>query len=80
MKQMIRPNLVAQLHVVMISFGLMYAVASTLISAAHAQVGPTSLLQAATESINRGRQRKSFHNWTMSCRASQNNLAVTVQR
>ncbi len=54
MKQIIRLNLVAQPYVVMISFGLMYAVSSTLISAAHAQVGPTSLLQAATESINRG--------------------------
>ena len=54
MKQMIRPNLVSQPCVVMISFGLIYAVASTLISAAHAQVGPTSLMQAATESINRG--------------------------
>ena len=38
----------------MISFGLMYAFVSTFISAAHAQFGPTSLVQAATESINRG--------------------------
>lgn len=54
MKQMISPNLVSQPYVVMISFGLICAVASTLIPVAHAQAGPTSLMQAATESINRG--------------------------
>ena len=54
MKQMIRPNLVSQRCAVMILFGLMCAFVSTFISAAHAQVGPTSFVQAVTESINRG--------------------------